>query len=50
VLGFIDRRHLTGKGIGYVDAHLLAAAVPADARIWTLDAALGRLARALGIA
>jgi predicted nucleic acid-binding protein len=50
LLRFIDRRNLMGKGIGYVDAHLLAATVLADARIWTLDTSLGHLARSLGIA
>jgi len=50
VLRFIDRRRLMGKGIGYVDAHLLAAAVLANARVWTLDTAFARLARLLGIA
>jgi predicted nucleic acid-binding protein len=50
LLRCIDRRHLMGKGIGYVDAHLLAAALLADARVWTLDSSLGRLARSLGIA
>lgn len=26
MLAFIDARHLAGKGLGYVDVHLLAAA------------------------
>ena len=46
VLDFIDRHALHGLGIGYVDAHLLAAArLTADTLLWTRD---GRLARAAG--
>ncbi len=50
VLSFIEIRSLAGKGIGYVEAHLLAAAVLANSTIWTLDASLNRLARVLRIA
>ncbi len=36
VLDFIERRSLMGRGIGYVDVHLLAAAMLAgDAKLWT---------------
>lgn len=35
---FIERRRLMGKGIGTIDAHLLASvALTDDARLWTLD-------------
>ena len=38
VLGFIEHHQLHGKGIGYVDAHLLAsAALTAGAKVWTRD-------------
>ncbi|MGH6818159.1 MAG: type II toxin-antitoxin system VapC family toxin [Methylovirgula sp.] len=38
VLQFIDREGLFGKGIGYVDAHLLASVrLTADASLWTRD-------------
>lgn len=47
VLRFVDRRRLMGKGIGYIDAHLLAASALAHARIWTLDLPLRRLADSL---
>ena len=37
-LAFIERRRLYGKGIGYVDAHLLAAVALSDGmRLWTRD-------------
>jgi predicted nucleic acid-binding protein len=37
-LAFIESRELMGRGIGYVDVHLLAAVVLANgARLWTRD-------------
>jgi hypothetical protein len=40
-----------GQGIGFVDAHLLAAtAMFAASRIWTLDKRLGRVAAKLNVA
>jgi predicted nucleic acid-binding protein len=50
MLGFIDRHALHGLGIGYVDAHLLAATflVP-GASFWTRGKRLREVARRLGI-
>lgn len=49
VLRFIDRRALYGKGIGYIDAHLLASvALTQGARLWTRDRRLRGIAQALG--
>ncbi|MBA3064962.1 type II toxin-antitoxin system VapC family toxin [bacterium] len=36
-LRFIENNNLMGKGIGYIDAHLLASAVLSGVSIWTLD-------------
>lgn len=37
-LDFIERRALMGRGIGYIDVHLLASvALSGDARLWTRD-------------
>lgn len=48
VLDFIEHYRLMGRGIGYIDAHLLtAAALAGDARLWTLDQRLAALARRL---
>jgi predicted nucleic acid-binding protein len=48
---FIDRHTLFGRGIGYVDAHLLAAAqLTPDARFWTTDKRLHDVADALDLA
>ena len=50
VLWFIERNGLMGRGIGFVDAHLLAAsALTQDVRLWTLDRRLHRVAGELGL-
>ena len=51
VLGLIDREQLFGRGIGYIDAHLLAAArLTVDTRLWTHDRILNAVAAELGLA
>ena len=40
VLALVARRHLAGSGIGWVDAHLIAAARISEVELWTLDRAL----------
>ena len=51
VLLFIERHHLMGRGIGYVDAHLLASvALSENGRIWTRDKRLATLADGLELA
>lgn len=50
VMCFIDREALFGRGIGYVDAHLLAAArLTPGSRLWTWDRRLQTVAAQLGI-
>jgi predicted nucleic acid-binding protein len=45
VLAFIERRSLMGRGIGYIDAHLLASvALDGAARLWTRDKRLSAVA------
>jgi len=48
VLFFIDRHRLMGRGIGYVDACLLAAATLSSARLWTGDKRLAAIAENMG--
>jgi predicted nucleic acid-binding protein len=49
-LALIDRRKLMGRGIGYVDAHLLAAAaLTPHTRLWTVDRRLATVADSLGL-
>ena len=49
-LAFIEVHRLDGRGIGYVDVHLLAStALGAGMRLWTLDRRLGAVAEELGL-
>ena len=51
VLYMIDRDRLFGRGIGYVDAHLIAASrLQRGTRLWTRDRRLLAVANDLGIA
>lgn len=50
VLRLIEAASLYGRGIGYVDAHLLAAARLSAARVWTLDKQLASVAKTLALA
>jgi predicted nucleic acid-binding protein len=47
VLAFIDNHDLMGKGLGYIDVHLLASAVLSGLPIWTLDKKLEKVVEAL---
>jgi predicted nucleic acid-binding protein len=50
-LAFIERRALMGRGIGYIDVHLLASvAIAGTARLWTRDGRLAAVAGELGVA
>jgi predicted nucleic acid-binding protein len=51
VLGFIDQQNLFGRGVGYIDVHLLAATrLTAGAALWTIDRKLHAVAADLGLA
>lgn len=51
VLEFIERHRLFGSGIGYVDAHLLAAVkLRAGSGLWTRDKSLRAVAERLALA
>lgn len=51
VLAFIERQTLYARGIGYIDAHLLASArLTPDASLWTRDRRLNEVANVLGLA
>lgn len=51
ILAFIEARALMGRGISYVDVHVLAAAVLAgDTHLWTLDKRLSGVAAEIGVA
>lgn len=51
VLEFIETRRLMGRGLGYVDMHLLASVtLAADARLWTRDKRFASVAATLRLA
>lgn len=50
VLFVIEQHKLMGKGIGYVDAHLLSASLlNSNTKLWTRDKRLSTLARNLTV-
>jgi predicted nucleic acid-binding protein len=49
VLHLIEDRKLWGRGLGWIDAHLLASALLSNCRFWTLDARLAKAATAVGL-
>lgn len=49
VLHLVESHRLFGKGIGWIDAHLLAATRLSHAKLWTLDKRLGSLASVMDI-
>jgi len=44
VLELLNSRRLHGKGLAWVDLHLLASALLSRSPLWTLDKSLGRAA------
>jgi predicted nucleic acid-binding protein len=44
VLSFLEQHHLFGRGIGWIDAHLLASAALTRCHLWTLDSRLAEAA------
>ena len=50
VLMLVRRRRLMRRGIGWVDAHLLASALLASATLWSLDGDLASVAADLDVA
>jgi predicted nucleic acid-binding protein len=49
VVAFVRDRKLNGRGIGWVDAHLLASALVGRLKLWTADSPLAAVAAELGI-
>jgi len=48
-LQLVEGRRLWGQGLGWVDIHLLAAALLSHCQFWTLDKKLGKAAAELGL-
>jgi predicted nucleic acid-binding protein len=49
VLRFIEEWRLWGRGLGWIDVHLLASAVLSHCALWTLDKRLAHTAKELGL-
>jgi predicted nucleic acid-binding protein len=50
VLHLIEHDRLMGRGIGYVDVHLMASARLSHCRLWTQDHCLAAVAQEQGLA
>jgi len=48
VMHLVSERKLFGKGLGWVDVHLLAAALLSDSQLWTRDKTLANVTHELG--
>ena len=49
VLKFIEANQLMGKGLGYIDVHLIASAVLTNVLLWTLDKTLDKFTEKIGV-
>jgi predicted nucleic acid-binding protein len=50
VVEFVRHRKINGRGIGWIDAHLLASAIVAHSTLWTADRPLAAVAQDIGAA
>lgn len=50
VLSFVENHRLYGRGIGWIDAHVLASALLSGCPLWTLDKKLSKVASTLKVA
>ncbi len=49
VMHVIETYQLMGKGLGYIDVHLLASAMLTNIPLWTLDKRLNSISSKIGI-
>jgi predicted nucleic acid-binding protein len=49
VMHFIENYSLMGKGLGYIDMHLLVSAILTKVPLWTLDKKLKEVSSKLGL-
>jgi predicted nucleic acid-binding protein len=49
VVAFVRHRFLHGRGVGWIDIHLLASAIVGRLQLWTADPRLSALAAELGV-
>jgi predicted nucleic acid-binding protein len=49
VLQFIEEKRLMGRGLGYIDAHLMASSALMRTPLWTFDKRLNEISKELAI-
>jgi predicted nucleic acid-binding protein len=50
VVAFVRDRDLHGRGVGWIDVHLLASAIVGRLQLWTADPRFSAVAKELGVA
>jgi len=49
VVAFVHARNLHGRGVGWIDVHLLASAIAGGLKLWTADPRLFAMAAQFGV-
>lgn len=49
VVALVEHRQLHGRGIGWIDVHLLASTLVSAAKLWTADPRLAAVAHDFGV-
>lgn len=49
VVSLVEHRQLHGRGVGWIDVHLLASAVVGAMKLWTADPRLSAVAHDFGV-
>jgi predicted nucleic acid-binding protein len=49
VVAFVEGRRLHGRGVGWIDIHLLASAIVNGLKLWTTDPRLSAMASEFGV-
>jgi predicted nucleic acid-binding protein len=50
VVALVRARNIRGRGLGWIDVHLLASAIVGHLQLWTADPSLAALAGEFGVA
>ena len=50
VISLVRDRRLYGRGVGWIDIHLLASALVGRMRLWTIDPRFAAVAQEVGVA
>jgi len=50
IVTFVREQRLHGRGVGWIDVHLLASAIVGQMKVWTADPRFAEVAKELGVA